>query len=475
MNMNFGQPPLAGANRSLVTERLKELATNSGLSETTTVEFRGQALTIPVISMPVKNLYYNPATRRVQAQRSHDPVRDRGLEGSNVWSPESQDYLQFLIQALPADPSRTDPEFDMLKESLRDFKQTDPGLITREGVLVNGNTRAVAFRQLGITDIRVGILPESCTWDDVYAVELSLQLRPDRRRQYSYINRLLAIDGQLALGKSIDDITRDFRTRKATCEADIWILNCLRDLIDRSKNGKFQLRLLDFEAHQEKLRELHRKYVSESGINRDNAEVMKETRLMAIALDFSKTDVRHIEHDFADRYLARVLPEALKSQPNAETRPTVAIPGLKRAVRTSNPKISAAKALTDEVLKMKAVEAAGDFAGHEAVTAAAQDVAGIKTAVEAALEPAGRSALIRKKKRAAPDRILDAIQDIDQCTTDVVLARGSRSLDQEAVDEALIKLRESLGKLAGEIAKSVAAPGSGISWLFEATEPDQES
>lgn len=473
--MKYGHPPLVQTNQALVEERHKEIATSGGLQETTTVEWRGQTIPVPVISMPVKNLYYNPATRRVRAQRAHDPVREKGLEGSNAWSPESQDYLQYLLQALPADPSKRDPDFDQLKESLRDFKQTEPGLITKEGVIVNGNTRCAALRELGVPDIRVGVLPDSCTWDDIYAVELSLQLRPDHRREYSYINKLLAMDGQLALGKSVEDIAKDFRIRKATCEQDLWILACLRDLVDRSKNGIFQLRLLDFEKQQEKLRELHRKYMSESAVNRDNADLMKENRLLAIAMDFSKTDVRYIDHDFRERYLDKLLPQNFKDQPKKQTAPGVAIPGLNRTVRAVNHKVSEARALTDEILQMKAVEAAGEAADLHALTTVTSDLGAIKSAIEDALEPAGKSARIRKKKLAAPERILDAVQDIEQCTIDVVLARGSRSLDQEALDEALLKLREGMSKLAGEISKGIAAPGDGISWLLDATQPGQEA
>lgn len=468
--MNFGHPPLARSNRELVEERLKEVAERGTLQETITVEWRGQAVPVPVISMPVNNLYYNPATRRVQAQRAHDPVREKGLEGPSAWSPASQDYLQYLLQALPADPAKRDPDFDELKESLRDFKQTEPGLITREGVLVNGNTRCVALRELGVPHIRVGVLPDSCTWDDIDAVELSLQLRPDRRRDYSYINRLLAMDGQLARGKSIEDIARDFRIRRTTCEQDLWILACLRDLVDRSKNGKFQLRLLDFEKQQEKLRELHRKYMSESGVNRDNADLMKENRLLAIVMDFSKTDVRYIEHDFRERYLEKLLPREIGEAAEHQTATGVAIPGLNRTVRATSAKVSQAKALTDEILRMKAVEAAGEAASAEELTAATSNLGAVKTAINDALEPAGKSARIRKKKLAAPQRILDALQDIEQCTTDVVQARASRSLDQEALDESLLQLREGMSKLAMEISKSVAAPGDGISWLLDATQ-----
>ncbi|MFJ7048858.1 transcriptional regulator [Streptomyces sp. NPDC101112] len=464
MSKDFGRPPLAEENRTLVEQRLKEAAVGKGVRETLTVEWRTQPLHVEVIDMPVDSLYYNPGTHRIRAQRSHDPERDLRLD-EDPWCPEGQEYLHYLLKALPADPSKGDPDFDKLLESLRDFKQNEPGLITRDGILVNGNTRRAALKELGVANIRVGVLPESCTWDDINAVELSLQLRPDSRREYSYINRLLTIDEQHLLGRPMADIARDFRIRVATCEQDLWILSCLRDLVERSKDGDAQLRLLDFEKQQEKLRELHRRYVKEAAVSKDNAELLKELRLAAISLNFSKTDVRLIEPDFKDRYLDRMLPDELKTAAPASS--AVAIPGLNRSIRSSAPKVVEAKALTDLILKAKAVEAAEDGNLSERGAAAAQTFASAHDAIEDALEPAGKDARIRKRKQAAPDRIADACQDIEQCITDLVLARASRSLDEEAFDEAVIKLHDSLGRLAHESARSIKSPGDGVSWLLD--------
>ncbi|MEU3502136.1 transcriptional regulator [Streptomyces hundungensis] len=463
MSKDFGRPPQAEGNQERVRQRLAEAASAAGAKETLTVEWRGVPLHVEVINMPVSDLYYNPATHRVRAQRSYDPARDRQLD-VDPWSPASQAYLHHLLKALPADPSKEDPDYQVLRDSLQDFKQTDPGLITRDGVLVNGNTRRAALVELGVPHIRVGVLPESCTWADVDAVELSLQLRRDHRRDYSYVNRLLAIDEQFNLGRQPADIARDFRIRTATCEQDLWILACLRDLVERSRDGEAALRLLDFEDHQEKLRELHRRYVKESAVSRENADLLKESRLAAILLGFSKTDVRLIEPDFKARYLDKRLPEELNQ---AATAPAVAIPGLGRTVRAADPKVGAAKALTDSVLKAKAVAGTAETVAADRVIAASATFRTAREAVESAMETAGKDARVRKRKQAAPDRINDACQDLEQCITDLVMSRASRSLDEEALDEAVVKLRETLGRLAAQSARSISEPGEGIAWLLD--------
>ncbi|MEU2516408.1 ParB/RepB/Spo0J family partition protein [Streptomyces syringium] len=465
MSKDFGRPPLAEENRELVEQRLKEVAESAGVRETQTVDWRGTPAHFEVIDMPVDALYYNPGTHRIRAQRSHDPARDRELDGA-PWSPDGQAYLHHLLKALPSDPSKPDPEFAVLMESLREFKQNDPGLITRDGVLVNGNTRRAALKELGVASMRVAVLPESCTWEDINTVELSLQLRKEHRRDYSYINRILAIEEQHAAGRQLSDIAREFRTTKAKCEQDLWILTALQDLLERSRDGEAQLRLMDFEQHQEKLRELHRRYVKESAVSKEKADLMKETRLAVIVLGFSKTDLRLVEPDFRARYLDQRLPDEFKVQPTAAA--AVAIPGLGRSVKAADPKVASAKELTNLVLRAKAVEGAPADVSPDRYAAATRTRKAVWQAVEDALVPAGKDARVRKRKQAAPDRISDACQDIEQCVTDLVMSRASSSLDEEAYDEAILKLRDSLSKLAVESMRSIKAPGDGVSWLLDA-------
>ncbi|MGW1077134.1 transcriptional regulator [Streptomyces sp. NPDC002537] len=465
MSKDFGRPSLAAENRDLVEQRLKEVSEGAGPRETQTVDWRGTPTYFDVIKMPVESLYYNPGTHRIRAQRSHDPARDRQLD-AEPWGLEGQAYLHHLLKNLPADPSKPDPEFGALMDSLREFKQTDPGLITRDGVLVNGNTRRAALKELGESTMRVAVLPESCTWEDINRVELSLQLRKEHRRDYSYINRLLAIEEQFAAGRLVPDIAREFRIKKATCEQDLWILSCLQDLLERSREGEAQLRLMDFEQHQEKLRELHRRYTNESAVSKEKAELMKENRLAVIVLGFSKTDVRLVEQDFRDRYLDHRLPDELKVQSAAAS--SVTIPGLGRSVKAADPRVASAKALTDVVLKAKAVEAAVEVVSTDRYVEAKRTFKTVWQAVEDALVPAGKDARVRKRKQAAPDRISDACQDIEQCVTDLVMARASSSLDVEAYDEAILRLRDSLSKLAVESKQSIPAPGDGVTWLLDA-------
>ncbi|MET9829844.1 hypothetical protein ABZ078_11100 [Streptomyces sp. NPDC006385] len=470
MLREFPPPPRAAEFSELIKKKVEEVKSAGGTRETVTVDWNEQQAHVEVIDLPLVGLYLNPSTHRIRAQRSHDAARDDALE-EDPWSAESQDYLKFLIPGSPTDPNLRDPEFDKLKESLKQFGQNDPGLVTHHGILVNGNTRAVALRELGAQSMRVGVLPESFTWADINAVELSLQLRKDHRRDYSYINRLLAMEEQSSLGRTPDQIAKNFRIQVKTYHQERWILSTIRQLIDRSKSGGgVALRLVDFEGAQERLKELHRLYVKLESVDRDQAEVLKEWRLAAILLDFSKTDVRHIDEAFLKEGLGRNLPTSSTDGDNTpESADAVAIPGLDLTVPAASSAVSEARALNDRILRASAAVRSGkpdlldrDKAQGQAVLDEA------KKAFDDAIEAAGRSARLRKRKQLAPARIAEACASIDQCVLDLVQARSSHSLDEEAFDEAVLKLRGSLRKLAQQAGRGLPNPGDGVAWLLEA-------
>ncbi|WP_063000366.1 hypothetical protein [Nocardia mikamii] len=470
MFTDFGTPPTAETTRSLVEERLKEQLESRGVAETLTVEWRDRPLHVPVIDVPLEVLFYNPGTHRIRAQRSLDPARDAALT-EDPWSPKSQDYLQHLLTIRPSEPDHRDPDFDKLKDSLEEYKQIEAGLITRDGILVNGNTRCAALRELKTgTTMRVGVLPESCTWTDINDVELALQLRPDERRKYSYINRLLAIEEQrVQLNRTPAVIAKAFHTNTKSCERDLWVLAQLRELIDRSTTADgTSLRLVDFEDSQEKLAELYRVYINEHSKSRERADLLKEARLAAIVLDFSKTDVRYIEADFQNRYLDKALPDDLKLGEPAAAPAAVTIPGLNRSVKGAGASVASARAMTDRVLQAKAIGSDRNTASPADKTAASSTIASYKEAFEDAIDVAGRTARLKKKRQAAPDRINDACKDLEQSITDLVLSRGSSSLDEGALDDALEKLRDVLGRLEAEAQRTIELPGDGLAWLSAA-------
>ncbi|GAA4687319.1 transcriptional regulator [Frondihabitans cladoniiphilus] len=461
MAQQAGSPPEGENIRSIVKERLAQSEREDG--EKLTIEWRGSATHLHVIAMPVEMLYYNPDTHRIRAQRGLDPKRDAVLS-ADPWGPDGQDYLEYLLKTQPATPGKTDPEFEALRDSLEDFSQEQPGLITPDGILVNGNTRCAALRELGTRHIRVAVLPADTTRDDISAVELSLQLRRENKRDYSYINQLIAIEEQLARGRRPEEIAREFHIRPKTLEQDRWVYGLIQEAIERSSDGDGDgLRLVDFEDHQEKLRELYRAYTKEIATDRDAAEALKESRLAMIILGFAKTDVRLAKPDFHEKYLAAKLPANTVTV--AAPSHSVLIPGLGMAVADDSATVKAARELTDGVLRARAALRVGSAVPSVDTAPSEKVLENLRGSVEAALKLAGRDERLRQRKVAAAERLSDAVDSINLASADVAQSLATKSLDEDALDESLTELRSSLEKLARQIKRAVSEPGAGVEWL----------
>jgi ParB-like chromosome segregation protein Spo0J len=467
MVAQFGVPPEGEKIRSLVEERLREAMAGAGGAKIT-VDWRGEQKHLHVISMPVELLYLNPDTHRIRAQRTLDPERNRVLD-EEPWSEEAQEYLRYLLSRSPANPTQTDPDYTALQDELDDFGQKEPGIISPDGILVDGNTRCAALRELGIPDIRVGVLPADTTRRDINRVELALQLRRDKRRDYSYINRLIAIEEELAGGRREEDVARDFNIKTTTLRKDRWVYQLIRDAIDRSRTSDGAgLRLVDFEDQQEKLRELHRDYDKLSKTDPDAAEQLKESRLAMVVLNYPKTSVRLAEANFHSRYLDERLPADLR--PSVEASAPVQIPGLSGvAVPDGTAAVKTTRALTDALLQAKAVAQSGDQHGAAAVAKADALIKTARSTFDAAVKMAGQNAQLQKRQIVVSERLTDAADYVNQCASEFAEAKAKRALDEDAFDDALLTLKASLERLSKQAARTFSSPGDGVAWLLDAT------
>ena len=463
---DFGVPPKGPDIRSVIEQRLRQVAIEDGAK--ITIDWRGELRHLRVISMPVDMLYFNPDTHRIRAQRTLDAERDAAIE-TDPWGQEAQAYLHDLLRQRPANPDQTDPEYTALMDELDDVGQREPGIVSPHGILVDGNTRAAALIDLGVQNIRVGVLPDDTSRQDINTVELTLQLRKDRRRDYSYINRLIAIDEELGRGRSEADVARDFNIKLATLQRDRWVYSLILNAIDRSKTADgASLRLIDFEEHQEKLRELHRDYTKLATTDPDSANRLKQSRLAMVLLDYPKTSLRLAEEDFHTRYLESRLPEDLKPEPTGAVGsiPVPGIPGV--SVPGQSTDSAAAEALTDQLLRAKAIASDGKSATPEHVSQAAALMKQARETFDVAVKLAGQNAELVKRQTAVPERLTDAADYVKQCASEFAEAKAKRALDDDAFDDALIALRDSLEGLARQAGRTFSVPGDGVAWLLDA-------
>ena len=471
--MKLSTPTNAADIQQIVEKRLSALDRGS-LHETHTIEFRDQPMSLPVIQMPIDALAYNPGTHRIRAQRTLDPSRDGALE-TDPYGQVAQKYLHDLLVGSPTDPGKPDPSFEALKEDLREHGQNEPGIITRSGVLINGNTRRAALKSLGEDNIRVAVLPTDVGIEDIQNIELALQMRKDHRRDYSFMNLLLALDERVAAGHEPAKIQKAFRMKPATFERNIWILSFVREAIDRSRGegldgAKVALRLVDFESDQGQLEELYTAWNKLKVRSTDEAETLKEQRLVAMILDKSKTDLRLIDADFSEKYLKGVIPA---STPVA---PVSAIPGTTIKTTPPSEELQALRNFTDSILKAKAIERSPALVAPGDAAHANKTLQKIDEAFDSALDKAGKNSRIKKRRYAAVERLSDAADSLDLATNSVAEARATANFNADDLDEALSRVQGSLLKLAQLVTRSGDTPADrpGLAWLRKAAFPANE-
>lgn len=167
------------------------------------VPYRGGYLEVPVALVPDSFLLYRADNGRLIAELS-EHLRDRGLDWES-WrrgqeGRETQQQLHGFLLAKARDLQG--PIFQELEQQ---GQQTEPLLITAEGLVVNGNRRLAAMRELrhrdprryaGFAELRVAVLPAETEPAEIEFVEAALQMAPETKLAYGWINRRLKLRRQ---------------------------------------------------------------------------------------------------------------------------------------------------------------------------------------------------------------------------------------------------------------------------------------
>jgi hypothetical protein len=324
------------------------------------------------------------------------------------------------------------------------------------------------LRDLRADNIRVGVLGTDASVDDTESIELSLQLRRVHKREYSFMNFLLAIEEQVALGRSPSDIQRSFRIQSKTYEQARWLLAFIRDAIQRSRirvdwdRNAVELSLVYFEQHQGKLEELYRAYTKLQRSDPEKAEMLREQRLLALIMNRSKTDLRLVDAGFARAYM----PELIKDADGATT--TLTIGGIREPVEGPSGVVEELRQRTTEILQASALTVAATAVPVGQVTAAQSKLALLADQLDKALDKAEKQNRIVKRKFGPAERLSDATEDLALALEAVAHARATNDFDADDLDQPLRQLRTRLVQLAQAISRDREAASStadGLLWL----------
>ncbi len=137
-------------------------------------------------------------------------------------------------------------------DELQRSEQQEPLLITDDGVVVNGNRRLTAMRELWSSDpeqfkhfkyIDCAVLPSNITPEELREIEVRLQMQPQTKLPYGWVDESIAVNEMLSSGKSVDYVAGLMKMRRkdveimarALVEVDIYLKEWL------CQPGEYQL------------------------------------------------------------------------------------------------------------------------------------------------------------------------------------------------------------------------------------------
>lgn len=235
---------IAVETASLREAKIAELAANSTDTEPF-YEYQNRQWDLPIVRVPLALPIYrmsNYRTRTAQqsyARRENKPQEyfSAGEENEAAQQRQHEFLLKFAKEGRQGSIT---PIIDVLKTE----KQRQPILITRRGVVVNGNRRLAAMRSLYDEDsnqyrefshVKCQLLPLTATIAEIVEVEVRLQMKQRTELDYEWINECIAVKELRDSGRPIKELMGMMNKKKvdiddainALTEADLYLTEWL--------------------------------------------------------------------------------------------------------------------------------------------------------------------------------------------------------------------------------------------------------
>lgn len=169
-------------------------------SRTEYVPYRDSYASFPVVELPLSTPLYRAANGRLAVVLS-EHVKHHQLPSDYFEQGEASPEIQSLLHEFLRKMSQ-DEHAPIWNELQRTALQTEPILITADGIVVNGNRRLAAMRELFQQDserfhryakVIATVLPQDATPADLEMVEAALQMAPETKLAYGWIDRRMKL------------------------------------------------------------------------------------------------------------------------------------------------------------------------------------------------------------------------------------------------------------------------------------------
>jgi hypothetical protein len=167
--------------------------------------YEGQRTMLPVVRLPLDVPVYRMANARTQTEQLAYITEKKTPPSFFAAGQDNEEAQQAQHNILRGFANATAGSVKPIIEELERTKQTEPIMITPSGVVVNGNRRLTAMRELyserkadfpSFAEVECMVLP-ALTEEQIDDIETRLQERPETKLPYSWINETLKIRRQL--------------------------------------------------------------------------------------------------------------------------------------------------------------------------------------------------------------------------------------------------------------------------------------
>ncbi len=173
------------------------------------IPWKGSYLNLPVIPVRTEFLRYRISNGRTRKAQLRYLAANPSLPRDFFSDPEDEKVQKAQHEILLGMIEKQD-----LAYYLREEGQAEPAIVTADGYVVNGNRRLCALRNQGEEFMDVVVLPE-CAEQDLYDLELTLQMAPETKAEYDWVDELLHIRmGLEEYGETPDQIAKRMRTTR---------------------------------------------------------------------------------------------------------------------------------------------------------------------------------------------------------------------------------------------------------------------
>lgn len=208
------------SEREIIIQKRAETASETELL----YDFRGDKAALKVISLPVDLPVYRMDNCRTYSDQQ-DAIAKDNLDKNYFAKGQELSSVQAVQHAILSKLARrSTTSISSILEVLQKEGQRGPLLITSTGVVVNGNRRLSAIRELYAADesvtsrwahVRCIVLPADTSPDEIDDIEANEQARPQTKLEYDWIGDAQLIRRQVNKGRTTKQVADQLRRNES--------------------------------------------------------------------------------------------------------------------------------------------------------------------------------------------------------------------------------------------------------------------